>query len=104
MTTPSTSSVSTTDEPPMYRELINVKERYIRWAEQQPHQNNLSFCCDSTFYFTTFFALLLHALSAWDHMGALPSLCSPAPEPMVSCGDPVIVKLWQLLRHNWPLL
>uniref|UniRef100_A0A915KEU9 Uncharacterized protein n=1 Tax=Romanomermis culicivorax TaxID=13658 RepID=A0A915KEU9_ROMCU len=46
MTTPSTSSASAANEPPPYRESINVNERYVRWAEQQPHQNDLSFCCD----------------------------------------------------------
>uniref|UniRef100_A0A915IP04 Uncharacterized protein n=1 Tax=Romanomermis culicivorax TaxID=13658 RepID=A0A915IP04_ROMCU len=44
MTTPSTSS--TADEPSPYRESLNVNECYIQWGKQQPHQNNLSFCCD----------------------------------------------------------
>uniref|UniRef100_A0A915IR32 Uncharacterized protein n=1 Tax=Romanomermis culicivorax TaxID=13658 RepID=A0A915IR32_ROMCU len=47
MTTPSTSSTSAAVEPPPYRKLINVNECYIRWAEQQPHQNDLSFACDA---------------------------------------------------------
>uniref|UniRef100_A0A915KQ52 Uncharacterized protein n=1 Tax=Romanomermis culicivorax TaxID=13658 RepID=A0A915KQ52_ROMCU len=46
MTTPSTLSASAADEPPTYRESINVNESYVRWAEQQPHQNDLSFACD----------------------------------------------------------
>uniref|UniRef100_A0A915JEY6 Uncharacterized protein n=1 Tax=Romanomermis culicivorax TaxID=13658 RepID=A0A915JEY6_ROMCU len=46
MTMPSTSSASAADEPPPYHESMNVKEHYVRWAEQQPHQNDLSFCCD----------------------------------------------------------
>uniref|UniRef100_A0A915IZW2 Uncharacterized protein n=1 Tax=Romanomermis culicivorax TaxID=13658 RepID=A0A915IZW2_ROMCU len=45
MTMPSTSS--TADEPLLYRESINVNEQYICWGEQQPHQNDLSFCCDA---------------------------------------------------------
>uniref|UniRef100_A0A915HUK2 Uncharacterized protein n=1 Tax=Romanomermis culicivorax TaxID=13658 RepID=A0A915HUK2_ROMCU len=48
MTTPSTSSASTADEPPPYREWINVNKCYVRWAEQQPHQNDLSFACDDS--------------------------------------------------------
>uniref|UniRef100_A0A915K740 Uncharacterized protein n=1 Tax=Romanomermis culicivorax TaxID=13658 RepID=A0A915K740_ROMCU len=46
MRTSSTSSISTTDEPPLYRKLINISECYVQWAKQQPHQNDLSFCCD----------------------------------------------------------
>uniref|UniRef100_A0A915I564 Uncharacterized protein n=1 Tax=Romanomermis culicivorax TaxID=13658 RepID=A0A915I564_ROMCU len=46
MTMPSTSSAA--DEPVPYRESLNVNKRYIRWGEQQPHQNDLSFCCDAT--------------------------------------------------------
>uniref|UniRef100_A0A915HHD3 Uncharacterized protein n=1 Tax=Romanomermis culicivorax TaxID=13658 RepID=A0A915HHD3_ROMCU len=46
MTTPSTSSASAADEPLPYGQSINVNERYLRWAEQQPHQNDRSFCCD----------------------------------------------------------
>uniref|UniRef100_A0A915KQI3 Uncharacterized protein n=1 Tax=Romanomermis culicivorax TaxID=13658 RepID=A0A915KQI3_ROMCU len=93
MTTPLTSSASAADEPPLYRELINVNEGYIQWAEQQPHQIDLSFTCDGTFHFYTFFALFLHALllgNPWE----TPSLCSLAPEPKVSSRDPIIVKLW----------
>uniref|UniRef100_A0A915KJA0 Uncharacterized protein n=1 Tax=Romanomermis culicivorax TaxID=13658 RepID=A0A915KJA0_ROMCU len=47
MTTPLTTSTSSADEPPLYRESINVNERYVRWAEQQPHKNDLSFACDT---------------------------------------------------------
>uniref|UniRef100_A0A915HK35 Uncharacterized protein n=1 Tax=Romanomermis culicivorax TaxID=13658 RepID=A0A915HK35_ROMCU len=47
MMTPSTSSASASDEPPLYRESINLNERYVGWAEQQPHQNDLSFACDN---------------------------------------------------------
>uniref|UniRef100_A0A915JMI5 Uncharacterized protein n=1 Tax=Romanomermis culicivorax TaxID=13658 RepID=A0A915JMI5_ROMCU len=47
MMTPLTSSASTADEPPPYRESINVNERYVRWAKQQPHQNDLSFASDA---------------------------------------------------------
>uniref|UniRef100_A0A915JF40 Late embryogenesis abundant protein LEA-2 subgroup domain-containing protein n=1 Tax=Romanomermis culicivorax TaxID=13658 RepID=A0A915JF40_ROMCU len=46
MTTPTTSSASAADEPPLYRESINVNECYVCWGKQQPHQNDLSFCCD----------------------------------------------------------
>uniref|UniRef100_A0A915JQ25 Uncharacterized protein n=1 Tax=Romanomermis culicivorax TaxID=13658 RepID=A0A915JQ25_ROMCU len=46
MTTPSTASTSTADEPPPYRESINVNKCYVPWAEQQPHQNDLSFACE----------------------------------------------------------
>uniref|UniRef100_A0A915L561 Uncharacterized protein n=1 Tax=Romanomermis culicivorax TaxID=13658 RepID=A0A915L561_ROMCU len=46
MTTPSTSPSATADEPPPYCESINVNKRYVRWAERQPHQNDLSFACD----------------------------------------------------------
>uniref|UniRef100_A0A915JK28 Uncharacterized protein n=1 Tax=Romanomermis culicivorax TaxID=13658 RepID=A0A915JK28_ROMCU len=48
MTTRSTSSAFAADEPPLYPESINVNEHYIGWAKQQPHQNNLSFCCHGT--------------------------------------------------------
>uniref|UniRef100_A0A915IXD6 Uncharacterized protein n=1 Tax=Romanomermis culicivorax TaxID=13658 RepID=A0A915IXD6_ROMCU len=41
MTTPSTSSASTADKPPPYRELINVKERYpYARAHGQPPQSH----------------------------------------------------------------
>uniref|UniRef100_A0A915L9G8 Uncharacterized protein n=1 Tax=Romanomermis culicivorax TaxID=13658 RepID=A0A915L9G8_ROMCU len=46
MTTPSTTSTSTADEPPLYRESINANEHYVHWAEQQLHQNDLSFAWD----------------------------------------------------------
>uniref|UniRef100_A0A915IEQ7 Uncharacterized protein n=1 Tax=Romanomermis culicivorax TaxID=13658 RepID=A0A915IEQ7_ROMCU len=49
MVTPSTSSASAADEPRPYCESMNINERYVRWAEQQPHQNDLSFCCDGTY-------------------------------------------------------
>uniref|UniRef100_A0A915KUL1 Uncharacterized protein n=1 Tax=Romanomermis culicivorax TaxID=13658 RepID=A0A915KUL1_ROMCU len=48
MTTPSTSSASAADEPPPYRESINVNKCYVRWAEQQPDQNDLSSACEGT--------------------------------------------------------
>uniref|UniRef100_A0A915JW03 Uncharacterized protein n=1 Tax=Romanomermis culicivorax TaxID=13658 RepID=A0A915JW03_ROMCU len=51
MTMPSTSTASATDEPLPYQESINVNEGYVRWAEQQPHQKDLSFCCDAALRF-----------------------------------------------------
>uniref|UniRef100_A0A915IXC4 Uncharacterized protein n=1 Tax=Romanomermis culicivorax TaxID=13658 RepID=A0A915IXC4_ROMCU len=47
MTTLSTSSTFTADEPPPYRESTNINECYVPWAKQQPHQKDLSFTCDA---------------------------------------------------------
>uniref|UniRef100_A0A915L105 Uncharacterized protein n=1 Tax=Romanomermis culicivorax TaxID=13658 RepID=A0A915L105_ROMCU len=95
MTTPSTLSASAIDEPPPYRESININERYVGWAEQQPHQNDLSFTCDGTFYFYTFFALLLHALFCLGPHGKPPHSVAPRYNPWsaatipssTSCGN-----------------
>uniref|UniRef100_A0A915KT24 Integrase zinc-binding domain-containing protein n=1 Tax=Romanomermis culicivorax TaxID=13658 RepID=A0A915KT24_ROMCU len=37
------STSSAADGPPPYRESLNLNEHYVRWGEQQPHQNDLSF-------------------------------------------------------------
>uniref|UniRef100_A0A915L740 Uncharacterized protein n=1 Tax=Romanomermis culicivorax TaxID=13658 RepID=A0A915L740_ROMCU len=91
MMTPLTLSASAADEPPLYRESINLNERYVGWAEQQPHQNDLSFACDSTFIFMLSLPLFFACSFAWTPWE--PPLCSSAPEPMVSRCDPIIVKL-----------
>uniref|UniRef100_A0A915J4X3 Uncharacterized protein n=1 Tax=Romanomermis culicivorax TaxID=13658 RepID=A0A915J4X3_ROMCU len=76
MTTRSTSSTSAADEPPPYCESMNVNEHYhgTRWAEQQPHKNDLSLACNGTFYFYALLALLLHALHCLGPHGKPPTL------------------------------
>uniref|UniRef100_A0A915HTN1 Uncharacterized protein n=1 Tax=Romanomermis culicivorax TaxID=13658 RepID=A0A915HTN1_ROMCU len=64
-TTPSTSSASAADEPPPYRESIKVNKCYVRWAEQQPHQYDLSFACN-----------VYHAYASRFHRVQLSPICS----------------------------
>uniref|UniRef100_A0A915JP44 Uncharacterized protein n=1 Tax=Romanomermis culicivorax TaxID=13658 RepID=A0A915JP44_ROMCU len=44
MTTSSTLSAA--DENVPYNQLLNIKEWYIHWGDQQLYQNDLSICCN----------------------------------------------------------
>uniref|UniRef100_A0A915J2G7 Uncharacterized protein n=1 Tax=Romanomermis culicivorax TaxID=13658 RepID=A0A915J2G7_ROMCU len=92
MTTPSTSSASAADEPPPYRESINVNEHYVGWAEQQPHQNDLSFACDVVGPTTPQPAAAL--TSAYDNSPYLAivarSSCQDAPVEVTSPPKPLL--------------